>query len=103
MSLRRTRLVVLGLLVVLLVALYPQLGAMGACEDGSCPSAVQSSQAASGSFPTACAGVAVLVAVSSGAAFVPRLGRLLFATAEQRPEQLYLAPKPPPPRLFSNL
>ena len=102
-SLRRTHLIALGLLLVLLVALYPQLESMGACEGGGCPPAAQSSQAASASLTVACVGAAVLATASAGAVFSPSLGRLLFAAAEQRPHQLYLAPEPPPPRLLSNL
>lgn len=100
---RPTLMIFLGLLLVLLVAFYPQLEAMGACEGGGCPPAAQSSQAASASLTVACVGAAVLATASAGAVFSPSLGRLLFAAAEQRPHQLYLAPEPPPPRLLSNL
>ncbi len=99
-SVRRTYLLSLTILVTLFVALYPYLGAMEMCHSGECPYAAQTSTQSSGSS-TGLAGLclsAVLAVSSAGVlAFAVHRGRRL---SDERllPAQFFLAPEPPPPR-----
>jgi hypothetical protein len=104
-SVRRTYLLSLAILVTLFVSLYPYLGEMEMCLSDECPYATQSS-AQSSSTSTALAGLCLgaVLAVSSAVvfAFASLRGRRLL-DERSRPAQFYLAPDPPPPQLSSGL
>jgi hypothetical protein len=98
LTVRRTYLFALALLVAAFVALYPYLDSMQMCDSGECPMAAHSS-ASVGFSAAGCLIVAVL-------ASVPTMVRALFAlrmsgaASEQRPLQVFSSPDPPPPRFF---
>ncbi len=99
-SMRRTYLILLAILVTLFVALYPYLGAMKMCYSDECPYAAQTStQSSVGSagFAGLCL-LGVVLAVSS-------VGILAFAMLRgtrldegSRPARFFLSPDPPPPQ-----
>lgn len=101
-TLRRTPLVALAVLVAAFVALYPYSGAMEMCDFGECPYAAQSPS------HTSSAGVATCLTAVLAASGVARLasamlrGRRLL-TEDRSPAQLYLSPDPPPPRTSLGL
>lgn len=104
-TVRRTHLLSLAILVTLFVSLYPYLGEMEMCLSGECPYATQSSTQSS----TALSGLAGLclgavLAASAGivSASAKLFGRRLF-DERSRPAQFYLAPDPPPPQLAPSL
>ncbi len=100
LTVRRTHLLALAILVTAFVSLYPYLGAMEMCHFGECPYAAQSSPQSSTAF-TGLAGLclsAVLAASSAGIfAFAMLRGRRLF-DEYSRPTQFFLSPDPPPPQ-----
>jgi hypothetical protein len=96
LTIRRTYLFALAILVTAFVALYPYLGAKDMCDSGKCPMVTQST---SGGVSTACLIVALVAAPA-----LMRFGserRLRGATSELRPIQVFSSPDPPPPRSFS--
>jgi hypothetical protein len=96
-SLSRTTLLVMALLVAAFVVSYPYLGAMEMCDSAECPYAVQSSHAGSGGFSAVC-----LVAVVAAATLVRAVAGLCWSRLSAthfRHAQLYLSPDPPPPRI----
>ncbi len=99
-SMRRTYLLSLAILVTFFVALYPYLGAMEMCHSGECPYAAQTStQSSTGSAGLAglCLLGAVLAVSSAGTlAFAMLRGRRLDEGS--RPAQFFLSPDPPPPQ-----
>jgi len=97
-TVRRTYLLSLAVLVTLFVALYPYLGDMGMCDSAECPYATQSSSHTSSSgLASVCVG-AVLSAFPALLAFATLRGRRL-SDARSRPAQFFLSPDPPPPQL----
>jgi len=100
LTVRRTYLILLAILVSAFVSLYPYLGAMEMCHSGECPYAAQSSIQSSGAF-TSLAGLclgAVLAVSSTGILGLATLrGRRLF-DERSRPTQFYLSPDPHPPQ-----
>lgn len=100
LTVRRTHLLALAVLVTAFVSLYPYLGAMEMCHFGECPYAAQSSTQSS-TTSTGLAGLclsAVLAASSAGIlAFAMLRGRRLF-DERSRPAQFFLSPDPPPPQ-----
>jgi hypothetical protein len=99
LNLRRTFLVAVAMLVAVLVASYPYLGAVGMCDLGECPYAAQSSSHTSSAGLASVCVSAVLSAVPAVLALALFRRRGLL-TAESQPGQLYLSPDPPPPRTF---
>ncbi len=99
-SMRRTYLILLAILVALFVSLYPYLGTMEMCHSGECPYAAQTStQSSMGSAGLAglCLLGAVLAVFSAGTlAFAMLRGRRLDEGS--RPAQFFLSPDPPPPQ-----
>ena len=99
-TVRRTYLLSLAVLVTLFVALYPYLGATQMCHPGECPYATQTSTQSSGSsngLAGLCLG-AVLAASFAGLFGLTTIrGRRRFDEC-LRPAQFYLSPDPPPPR-----
>jgi hypothetical protein len=98
-TLSRTTLIVLAVVVAAFVALYPYLGTMGMCDSGECPYAAQSSS------HTSAAGLASVCMSAVLSAFPALLAFALFRwhrlpTGDSRPMQFYLSPNPPPPRSF---
>ena len=98
-TLSRTYLIVLAVLVTAFVALYPYLGTMEMCDSGECPYAAQSSSHTSSAGLASVCMSAVLSAFPALLAFALFRGRNL-PTGDSRPMQLYLSPDPPPPRSF---
>jgi hypothetical protein len=96
LTLHRTHLVVITVLVAAFVALHPYLDEAGLCGFGECPEASQSSPAAHAGFSSACL-LAVLVASPAALAFASFFG---CRRAADHPllTEAYLAPEPPPPR-----
>jgi hypothetical protein len=92
LTLRRTCLIALAILVAAFVALHPYLGAAGFCDPGGAPHATQA-HAAPSVDPSAAASTA-LVAASAALA----LGAFLRPSSDRRPDQAYLSPDPHPPR-----
>jgi uncharacterized membrane protein len=92
-SLRRTYLFSLVVIVTAFMALYPCLGAMEMCDSGECPMAMHSSVGIS----TAC--LVVVLAAAPVVLFALRL-HLRRAASELRPLQVFSSPDPPPPRAF---
>ena len=100
-SVRRTYLFSLAILVSLLVSLYPYLGAMEMCHPGECPHATQAStQSSTGTAGLAglCLG-AVLAASSVGVLVFGALRGFRFFGNDARPGDVFLSFDPPPPRL----
>jgi hypothetical protein len=99
-TVRRTYLLSLAVLVTLFVALYPYLGAMEMCHPGECPYATQTSTQSSGSS-NGLVGLclsAVLAASFAGFFGLTTIrGRRRFDECS-RPARFYLSPDPPPPR-----
>jgi len=99
-TVRRTYLLSLAVLVTLFVALYPYLGATEMCHPGECPYATQTSTQSSGSS-NGLAGLclsAVLAASFAGFFGLTTVcGRRRFEECS-RPARFYLSPDPPPPR-----
>ncbi len=99
-TVRRTYLLSLAVLVTLFVALYPYLGAMEMCHPGECPYATQTSTQSSGSS-NGLVGLclsAVLAASFAGFFGLKTIrGRRRFDECS-RPARFYLSPDPPPPR-----
>jgi hypothetical protein len=101
LTVRRTYLISLAILVTAFVALYPYLAAMEMCDSGECPYAAQSSAQS----PMGSAGIAglclsaVLAASSAGVlAFGAFYGRRVIGN-DARPVGVFLSFDPPPPRL----
>ena len=92
LTLHRTHLVVLALLLVAFVGLYPLLE----CDAGGCPEASHSSHVL-GSSATCL--IAVLAATTAALASAPPF-RGRRADHHRRPAEVYLPPDPHPPRLF---
>ena len=101
MTLRRTCLFALAVLVATFVALYPYLGNMGMCDSGECPYAAQSSSHTSSTGLASVCASAVLSAFPAVLALALLRGRR-SPVAFSRPTQLYLSPDPPPPRYLSS-
>jgi hypothetical protein len=97
LTLRRTYLFTLAMLVAAFVALYPYLDSMQMCDSGECPLAAHS--ASVGFSAVGCLIVAVLASAPTMRA-VSAL-RMRGAASEQRPLQVFSSPDPPPPRSFS--
>ncbi len=99
-TVRRTYLLSLAVLVTLFVVLYPYLGAMKMCHPGECPYATQTSTQSSGSS-NGLVGLclsAVLAASFAGFFGLKTIrGRRRFDECS-RPARFYLSPDPPPPR-----
>lgn len=99
-TVRRTYLLSLAVLVTLFVTLYPYLGAMEMCHPGECPYATQTSTQSSGSS-NGILGLclsAVLAASFTGFFGLTAIrGRRRF-DERLRPARFYLSPDPPPPR-----
>lgn len=103
LTLRRTYLVALAVLVAAFVALYPYLDGMDMCEVGECPYAAHSSYGGSSSPAAAACVSAVLAASFAGVlAFVAFRGRRVVID-DSRPTQFHLSPDPPPPQLSPSL
>gem|GEM_PF-1598044 len=100
LTVRRTYLILLAILVSAFVSLYPYLGAMEMCHSGECPYAAQSSTQSSGSF-TGLAGLCLSVVLAASSAGLLGLatirGRRLF-DERSHPARFYFSPDPPPPR-----
>jgi hypothetical protein len=92
LTLRRTYLIALAILVAAFVALHPCLGAAGLCDPGGAPHATQA-HAAPSVDPSAAASMAL---VASSAALA--LAAFLRPASDQRPDQAYLSPDPHPPQ-----
>lgn len=97
-TVRRTYLLSLAVLMTFFVALYPYLGGM--CHSGECPYAAQTSAQSSGSS-TGLAGLclgAVLAASSAGLLGFATIRGLRRFDERSRPARFYLSPDPPPPQ-----
>ena len=98
LTLHRTYLLVLAVLVAALVALHPYLDEAGLCGLGGCPDASQSSHEAHVGFSTTC-----LVVVLVGFSVLPSASAAFFgrrrAADPLRPTEARLSPDPPPPRV----
>lgn len=97
MTLSRTYVIGLAVLVTVFVALYPYVGNMGMCDSGKCPYAVHSSSHTSSAVLASICLSAVLPMFPAMLAFALFRGRRLSVGAS-RPMQFYLTPDPPPPR-----
>jgi hypothetical protein len=94
----RPYLIVFAVLVAAFVALYPYLGAIGACDHGECPYMVQSSHTTASSLLSTCLS-AVLSASPAGVLALALLHRRRINATQSRPEEIFLPPDPPPPQL----
>lgn len=95
---RRASLAALAILVAAFVALYPYLGAVGLCGSGGCPHASQAQTSAPAEIIGSCVAA---IYVASAAALAP--GSFCRPASDPRPEEAYLSPDPPPPRLSPHL
>jgi hypothetical protein len=98
LTVSRTYLLALAVLVAAFVALYPYLESMEMCDSGECPMAAHSS-ASVGFSAAGCLVVAVLASVPTMVRALSAL-RMSGAASEQRPLQVFSSPDPPPPRSF---
>lgn len=92
LTISRTYVIALAILVTAFVALYPYLGAKDMCDSGKCPMMTQS---ASGVVSTACL---VVVLAAAPVMLAVLRSRLRGAASEPRPLQVFSSPDPPPPR-----
>ncbi len=99
LTVRRTYLLALALLVAAFVALYPYLDSMEMCDSGECPMATHS---AAGFSAVGCLIVAVVASAPTMVRALSAL-RMSGAASEQRPLQVFSSPDPPPPRSFLGL
>ena len=94
LTVQRTCLFALAMLVAAFVSLHPYWDAEGMCDSGACPQMVHSSAAGSG---------ACLVVVLAAAPVMQAVlrSRLRGTASERRPLQVFSSLDPPPPRSFS--
>ena len=100
-TVRRTYLLPLAILVILFVSLYPYLGTMEMCHSDECPYATHTSTQSSGSsagLAGLCVG-AVLAASSAGLLGLAAIRGRRLSDERSRPAQFFLSPDPPPPQL----
>ena len=96
---RRTLFVLFAVLLTAFVTLHPYLDGAGLCDHGGCPEASQSSHAVHVSVSTACV-AAVFVAPFGAALAFARFSGRRRVDDEWRPDETFLSPDTPPPRVL---